>query len=491
MDNPPVQRLRHHTVLTLCAGALSFLTGCTSSPSPETAAAKVPRCVGMLGFEAGPLSRAARKQIRGLPDDATGAVVTTVFPGGPAEMAGIQINDVVETIGQTKIVYACDVDQEAYNRSCIPVTITLRRGDNTTEVTLTPVDQDPFLLEVCKAGNMLGCFRAAWLQWDRSKPDPRVLELFAVNCKGGSADACAYEGLLLSENPDTERDSVAVLQRACDLQNGSGCATLAFLYATGKSVAKDDKKAATLYKKSCELGDAQGCYNAALMAQSARGTREELARAVADYQEACDLGSSPGCTNLGFLYERGIGVKENKPLAMALYRRGCDGSSCTPSNLGGCVNVGRAYRDGLGVEKDEAKAAEIFRQSCERPENKSDPHAAGNGARACSLLGGLYIAGEGIPKDLEHGRDFSIQGCERGDSFGCFNAAALEDDPAKTASYYERACNLGDGESCHELATAYQKGNGVPRDASRAKELEKRACELGFAKSCPKGKKKK
>ena len=445
----------------------------------------------MLGFEAGPLSRAARKQIRGLPDDATGAVVTSVFPGGPADKAGIQVNDVVVKIGDAPIAYACDVDKEAYNRSCAPVTIVLRRGAETTDVKLTPVDQDPFLLEVCKTGNMIGCFRAAWLQWDRNKPDPRVLELFSVNCKGGSAEACAYEGLALAENADTERDSVAVLQRACDLQSGSGCATLAFLYATGKAVAKDDKKAATLYKKSCELGDPQGCYNAALMAQSARGSKEDLARAVADYQEACDLGSSPSCTNLGFLYERGIGVKENKTQAVALYRRGCEGFSCTLPNLNGCVNVGRAYRDGIGVEKDETKAAEIFRQACEHPEDKNDPGSAENGARACSLLGGLYIAGEGIPKDLEHGRDFSIQGCQRGDSFGCFNAAVVEDDPAKAASFYERGCNLGDGESCHELAKAYQKGAGVAKDAGRAKDLEKRACELGFAASCPKGKKKK
>ena len=445
----------------------------------------------MLGFEAGPLSRAARKQIRGLPEDARGAVVTSVFPGGPADKAGIQVNDVIEKIGGSKIVYACDVDTEAYNRSCAPVTIELRRGGNVEEVTLTPVAQDPFLLEVCKAGNMIGCFRAAWLQWDRRKPDPRVMELFSVNCKGGSADACAYQGLQLSENAETERDAVPVLQRACDLQNGSGCATLAFLYATGKAVAKDDKKATTLYRKSCELGDSQGCYNAALMAQSGRGSKEELARAVSDYEEACDLGSSPACTNLGVLYERGTGVKENKDRAVSLYQRGCDGSSCVPSNLNGCVNVGRAYRDGIGVEKDEAKAAAIFRAACERPEDKTDPGAAENGARACSLLGGLYIAGEGIPKDLEHGLDFSIQGCERGDSFGCFNAAVVENDPAKTAGYYERGCNLGDGESCHALATAYQKGNGVARNANRAKELDKRACDLGFAAACPKGKKKK
>jgi TPR repeat protein len=484
--------MRRIAVATLCAVPVSFAVRCASSPGPETAPAAASRCVGTLGFDAGPLTRAARKRL-GLPEEATGAVVTEVFAGGPAANAGLQANDIVERIGDTPIRYDCDVARTAYNRSCAPVTVTLRRGGEVTELTLTPVDQDPFLLEVCKAGNMTGCFRAAWLQMGRSWPDPRVLELFSINCKGGSAEACAYEGLQLSESADTELASVDVLKRACDLQSGSGCASLAFLYATGKAVAKDDKRAATLYRKSCELGDAQGCYNAGLMSEGGRGVKEDLARAAADYDEACELGSSTACTNLGFLYERGRGVREDKARAVALYQRGCDGSSCAPSNLGGCVNVGRAYRDGIGVAKNEAKAAEIFREACERVEEKADPQAAQNGARACSLLGGLLIAGEGIPKDLEHGRDFSILGCERGDSFGCFNAAVtvLDDDPARAASYYERACNLGDGESCHELATAYQKGTGVGKDASRAKALEKRACELGFAASCPKVKKKK
>ena len=480
--------------LETAIGLLSILilalgSSCSSSSSPQPAhppAAPAVRCAGTLGFDAGPLTREVRKKL-GLSEDVAGAVVTVVFPGGPAANAGVQINDVVEKIGDTPIRYDCDVDKAAYRRACDPVAVVLRRGRAPVEVTLTPVNQGPFLSNACVGGSKDACFRDAWLQWDRTQSAP---DLFATACNGGSGEACAYEGLALSEKSDTERDSVAVLERACDLQSGSGCATLGFLYATGKAVAKEDKRAAQLYRKGCELGDAQGCYNAGLMAEEGRGGKADLARAVADYDEACELGSSTACTNLGFLYERGRGVKEDRAKAVALYQRGCDGSSCAPANLGGCVNVGRAYRDGIGVGKDEAKAALIFRGACEHPEDKNDPNAAQNGARACSLLGGLYIAGDGVPKDLEHGRDFSIQGCDRGDAFGCFNAAVVTEDPAKTATYYQRGCDLGDGECCHQLAVAYQKGNGVAKDAGRTKELEKRACELGFTASCPKPKKK-
>jgi TPR repeat protein len=470
--------------------AAALAAACSSAPPPKTAPAPAVSCHGTLGLEVGPLTRSVRKKL-GLPADVKGAVVTSVSPGGPAANAGIRPNDVLERIGDAAIVFDCDADKADYNRACEPVRVVLRRGGDAVEVTLVPVDQMAFLEKACDGGNSNACFRAAWLRWDRRHENARTLELLGSACKAGSGEACAYEGLQLSENPERVGESLPVLERACELRSGGGCATLGFLYATGKAVARDDKRAAVLYRKSCELGDAQGCYNAGLMADDGRGVKEDAARAAAEYDEACELGSSTACTNLGFLYERGRGVRQDRARAFALYERGCAGSSCLASNLGGCLNVGRAYRDGIGVAVDEAKAAAIFREACDRKVNQDDVHAAENGARACSLLGGLYMSGEGIPKDLEKGRELSVLGCERGDSFGCFNAAVCfssgaDANPAQAASYFERACKLGDGESCHQLATAYRKGDGVGRDAQRAKALEKQACDLGFKASCGK-----
>ena len=191
----------------------------------------------------------------------------------------------------------------------------------------------------------------------------------------------------------------------------------------------------------------------------------------------------------------GKGVRADKYLALAYYRRGCDGTACQSSNLAGCVNVGRAYRDGIGTTKDEVKAAEIFREACDRKENKDDVHSAESGARACSLLGGLYLNGGsgGVEQNLPKGRELSEQGCERGDSFGCFNAGVVyaggtgvDANPAKAAEFFGKACNAGDGEGCHELAAAYASGKGVAKDPKMAKTMDQRACELGFAAACGK-----
>ena len=188
-------------------------------------------------------------------------------------------------------------------------------------------------------------------------------------------------------------------------------------------------------------------------------------------------------------------MKADKKRAYELFRRGCDGSSCRRSNLAGCVNVGRAHRDGIGVDKDEAKAAAVFNEACERPIDDEDPHSAENRARACSLQGALYLAGEGIAKNLERGRELTELGCDRGDSFGCFNAATIyangtgvRADAAQAADFFDKACELGDGEGCADLADAYEKGDGVKRDRAKARDLRKKACELGFAAACPKKK---
>ncbi|MFT2635281.1 tetratricopeptide repeat protein [Helicobacter pylori] len=43
-------------------------------------------------------------------------------------------------------------------------------------------------------------------------------------------------------------------ERACELNNGSGCGTLGFLYGSGEGVKQDSKKAVALFEKACKLG---------------------------------------------------------------------------------------------------------------------------------------------------------------------------------------------------------------------------------------------
>jgi TPR repeat protein len=455
------------------------------------------RCIlGTLGIEGGPISREARKRLAVL-QGSKGAIVTEVVPGGPGAAAGIRPDDIVEEIGPARIANGCDFVEAAYSRSCEPVRVVLRRGGAIVEARLVPADQDSFFEKSCRDEIASGCFRRAWTHWNRSRETDRdrAIELFRTACRRGFAEACAYEGLVLMDGSDRAKDAVAVLERSCKLGSGAGCAHLAFLYAAGngKLVKRDDRRANPLCLRACDLGDARGCYNVGLMADEGRGGARDISHAAAKYDEACDMGGSTACTNLGFLYENGRGVKKDGARAVALYHRGCDGTSRQPSNLNGCLNIGRAYRDGMGVEKNAARAAAVFQEACNRKPDPEDVNPEENSSRACSLLGALYLAGDGVEKDFTKARELSELGCDRGDSFGCFNAAAVFTsgtgvvaDATKAASFLDRACRGGDAEGCYDLGVAPEKGTGVTPDGRRAAELFRKACQLGFQPACAK-----
>ena len=440
---------------------------------------------GTLGLEPGDVPHAAG-----------GALVADVVPGGPAEVAGVKKGDVVVRVGMRQIANACDLIDAAFDRkSCDAVSLGVVRGGAPMEIVVVPVDQAMFYGKSCGAGNALGCFRLGWLAWSGDgvpHDEDRAMELYADACTHGVAEACAFQGLHLSEADDPKPDDVVIaLTRACDLGSGAGCAHLAYLYATGTITARDDVRATPLYVRACDLGDARGCYNVGLMYADGRGVNADLARAIAAYDEGCRGGSSTACTNLGYAYENGEGEPKDEQRAFELYRRGCAGTSCQPSNLRACVNVGRAYRDGIGVEKDPAHAAQIFEDACHRATDDDDVDAEENQARACALLGALYLVGDGVKKDLASGRELSERACEGNDAFGCFNAGriyatglGIEPDLTAAARFYDTACEAEDGESCYELALLYEEGKGVDRDAARAAELRRRACQLGFQKSC-------
>ena len=479
--------------------ALTARCGPTSSApaSPGKAvAAKPPVCsAATLGLEAGPLPRALRRD-PAASSQRRGAVVLDVLPGGPAAAAGIRANDIVEQIGASKLSSDCDFDKAAFDLSCDPVQVVVRRGKDVLELALTPVEQEPFLDRTCQDAVASACMRQAWTLWRRNQGQDRdrAIELYEKACRAGSAQACADFGRHLAIDLKSRGpEAVAALERACELGSGAGCGHFGFLFATGTLVKRDDRRATPIYVKACDLGDALGCYNAGLMADDGRGVPKDASVAVARLGEACEMGSSTACTNLGFHYEHGHAVRKDPARAYALYQKGCAGTSCQPANLNGCLNVGRSYRDGIGIEKDGAQAAAVFDDVCHRTPDPADTNAAEAASRGCSLLGALALDGTGVAVNLQKGREFTELGCDRGDSFGCFNAATIyangtgvPADPAKAASFFDRACQAGDGEGCHQLGLAYDKGKGVAHDRKKAAALFQKACQLGFQDACRK-----
>lgn len=410
-----------------------------------------------------------------------GIAIVAVLEGSPAAAAGLREGDVLLEVGGKRVEWHCQVDALLFGRDCRPVSLVLTRDGQRIEKTLTPIDQSAFYEKACEGGNAAACFRLATFE---SHSD-RAFELSEEACKNGWADACAQHGYLLMSNDSPE--AVKVLEDGCDRRSGAACTHLAYLYAVGKIVERDDLRSLEFYTRGCSFGDANGCYNQGLMRDQGRGFAMSAASAAPAYEQACNEGVSKACTNLGYLYEHGKGVRKDPVRATGFYRRGCEGSPCDGSNLVGCVNLGDAYRDGIGVEKNPALAAATFRKACESKVDPQDEETEQSRIHACVLLGAFEISGLGVPKDVEGGLARSLDGCNRGDAFGCFNVAsmrAFREDFAGAAVYYDKACNGGDAEGCYELGVLYDEAKGVAFDHEMKTALFARACKGGFEKAC-------
>jgi len=57
-------------------------------------------------------------------------------------------------------------------------------------------------------------------------------------------------------------------------------------------------------------------------------------------------------------------------------------------------------------------------------------------------------------------------------------------DMPKAISFYEKACGLGDMNSCNNMGAFYENGIVVKKDLNRAIELYAKACNSGDASSC-------
>jgi TPR repeat protein len=426
-------------------------------------------CRGAIGIEVTGLSGQWRSRLA-LPDSVRGAVITGILPGSPALEAGLRVGDVVSAAGATRVTDACS-SEFAFGRTCKPYELTVNRGPGQVTLWVTPESEAALFEEACNQGAQSACYRLAWLTWHGNgvpRDEGRAMQMYDEACRAGSGAACTEAGQLSSSSADRHAEALALLERACGLDDPQGCLLLASAFAMGTIAPRDDARATPIYEKACALGSALGCYNTGLMYNLGRGVPVDHVRAFRAYAEGCAMGSTTACTDEGVMRQHGRGVARDEGLAVALYQRGCAGTACQAGNLLGCLNLGKVYRDGLGVAADPARAAQIFREVCGRALDAGDVDPAESRARACSLLGSLYLVGQGVDTDPVQGLAFSTRGCDQGDGYGCFNAGVVfsrglgvEPDEERAMGFFRRACAAGDEEACDHVLRRLPTAGGA------------------------------
>jgi len=163
---------------------------------------------------------------------------------------------------------------------------------------------------------------------------------------------------------------------------------------------------------------------------------------------------------------------------------------CDKGDPGSCLHLAYLHRSGKDVPKDIEKASSLFQKSCD-----------GGVARACYAKGDelmvvrMNAKDEGAKTEARiKAEQYYNKACELGDGWVCWNIAdwylregslaVFPKDPARAASLVRRGCNLGYAYSCSTLAGMLIKGEHTTKDVPAALDLLRRACDGGRLEDC-------
>jgi uncharacterized protein len=222
-----------------------------------------------------------------------------------------------------------------------------------------------------------------------------------------------------------------------------------------------------LYRYACDEGYAPGCRGLGSLYERGAAVARDPKRAVTLWETACAHGDAPSCTLVArALVRDGSGDGRVMPLLVMGCHRG-DAEACTE------------YAERLG--RDPSQHA--------RAENYLERACSGGAGRACRMLLEQERRDETLVRARE--RELLERGCSAGEPHSCGELAdsIVRGAPGQTsltlaAAHYRTACDGGSAESCVRLAELTMDGQGVARDVGRASELYARACGAGLVLAC-------
>jgi TPR repeat protein len=205
--------------------------------------------------------------------------------------------------------------------------------------------------------------------------------------EAGSMDSMTALGLMRQTGVGAERDDAkafAWLRRAALRDHPRALAELGAYYAAGKATARDDKRALELFQRSAEFGSAAGRTGLGWAYLTGRGTAADPTQARQLFEAAAAEGDPVAALNLGRLYADGMGVARDETEAASWYAKAADQGSASAQYALALMLLERRTAD----PQNATLAAGRLQQA-----------AAQGHPEAQRLLGALYAAGLGVPKD--------------------------------------------------------------------------------------------
>lgn len=308
-------------------------------------------------------------------------------------------------------------------------------------------------------------------------------------CEDGPQE-CLNHGVTLQNigGAENNQKALSMFEEICRSQDETaleGCTLAAHIYRKGKQgVARDLRKAVSLYEKSCDL-DQQATLNSVhqlpvgyacfhlgnLYGLGEEGIPVQTEKSHSYLTEACRQGVSEAC-NFAKMLENSIGEKSTGAIV----------ARCNNGNAEDCAEAGHRYWKGRnGTEKNVQLGHSYLQKSCDQG------HGLG-----CVALGMMYEDGAlGGSPNYQKAADSFRTGCEKGSNLGCgrignwlLNGKHISKNPRQGVSYLQKACDGNDRSGCTWLAIAYKNGWGVRKNRRNSTKYLNKACKLGEKIAC-------
>ncbi|MBU1238712.1 sel1 repeat family protein, partial [Myxococcota bacterium] len=297
----------------------------------------------------------------------------------------------------------------------------------------------------------------------------------ADSCKKKKETCHLYALHYLNKKTDEGTASaLPLLKKNCLRKVYPSCFVLGDLYRDGTRVKNDRELAHKYLNTACRGGELGACYRLGYYWGYRGKTKKDRRRGEEAYGFACSRKRGNACFFRARVILRAQGDK-GWGRAAPFFKKACD-----LNYQDGCHSYGyylSSVRSRLKVKPDHKKAMELYLVAC------------GKGLMmSCNNVGDLYEKGWGVSVDTTRALKYYRMACDGKDSMGCLGVADVYTtlkNYSMAFTYRVKACEMGRGYACYQLAGQFQNGQHVVKDLQKARVLLKRACSLKYTKACP------
>ncbi|MFT5684360.1 MAG: TPR repeat protein [Myxococcota bacterium] len=156
--------------------------------------------------------------------------------------------------------------------------------------------------QACTGGSGAGCYHLGRL-YDEGKGVPanqrEALTWYRKSCEAGYGEGCGRlaEKFRIGEGVvKNSREAIRYLQLGCESAHGASCGGLAGLYESGmQGLTRDLDQAALFYERACNLQDPTGCWHLGRFYEEGSTLEQDFVAALTAYELACEGDVEEAC----------------------------------------------------------------------------------------------------------------------------------------------------------------------------------------------------